>query len=81
VNCKNVPGFIVGFVGVTVIVLSVAAVTSRVVDPLTPLNAAPIVVDPIALVVAKPPLAMVATVAVDELHVAVVVRSFIDPSL
>lgn len=80
VNCRYVPGFIVGLAGVTVMDVRVAAETCRVVAPLTLPEAAVIVVDPCALVVARPLLAITATVVDDEVQVAVLVRSIMDPS-
>ena len=81
VNCSNVPGAIVEFAGVTAIEASVAAVTCNVVAPLILPDAAVIVVLPAVLLLAKPALEMVATPTVDELQVAVLVKSFVEPSV
>lgn len=80
-NCWVVPCTIVALAGVTTSETRVAAVTVRVVDPLTPLEAAVIVVVPIALLVASPVVLMVATVVCEELQVTEVVRSCVLPSV
>jgi hypothetical protein len=54
VNCWVVPNAIDGVAGVTAIDTSVAAVTTRVVLPLTAAEVAVMVVDPTPTVVAKP---------------------------
>jgi hypothetical protein len=71
----------VGVAGVTAMETSVAAVTVSVVAPLTPPEAAVIADVPAVFVVARPPLEMVATPAVPEVQVAVVVRSLVELSL
>src|SRR5690349_10780494 len=55
----------------------VAAVTVRVVDPLTVPERAPTVVVPTLVPVASPPLEMVATPGDEELHVTVLVRFWV----
>ena len=81
------PMLIEGAVGVTVIDVKVGelAVTVRVVDPLIVPLVAVMVLVPDAMEVAKPfepvTLLIVATAALLELHVAVVVRSLVLPSL
>jgi hypothetical protein len=57
------------------------AVTVNVVFPDTPPDVAVIVVVPVVTPVASPPAAIVATLAVEEAHVAEEVRSFVLPSL
>jgi hypothetical protein len=61
--------------------LSIAGVTVKVVEPVTPLDVALIVVEPPAVAVARPALLIVATAVVEELHVAVLVRFRVEPSL
>ena len=67
--------------GVTEIEVSIGAVTVSVADPLIVPVAALMVVVPFANVAAKPVLLIVATVVVDDVHVALLVRFFVDPSL
>ncbi len=67
--------------GVTAIETSMAGPTVRVVEPLTEPDVAVIVVLPCATLVASPELLMVATAAVDELHVTVFVRFCVLPSV
>ena len=80
-NCCVVPSAITGFVGVTVIETSTAAVTVRVVAPCIPVtpSVAVIVADPTATLVARPLLpAALLTVAMpvfDELQVTELVRA------
>jgi hypothetical protein len=78
-NCWFVPFAMLGLVGVTAMDTSVAGVTVRVVDPDVLPDVAVIVVEPAATEVADPleptALLMVATPVLDELQVAVVVRS------
>jgi hypothetical protein len=80
-NCCVPPVPIEGLPGVTAIDCNVAADTINVVDPLTAPEVALIVEVPIPMPVAKPDAEIVATVAVAELHVAVLVRFFVVPSL
>jgi hypothetical protein len=68
------PLVIEGFVGVTAIDWSVAAVTVSVVEPFTVPDVALIVEVPTPAPVARPDAVIVATVVVPELHVAVAVR-------
>jgi len=81
VNCWVVPDVIEGFAGVTAIDTRVAAVTVRVVDPLTVPELAPIVVVPTVAPVARPPLEIVATAGDEELQVTVLVRFCVLPSV
>lgn len=55
-------------------------VTTRVVEPLTPLSVAVIVVVPVATAVARPVLLIVATLGAEELHVAEEETSLLVPS-
>ena len=59
----------------------VAAVTVRVVDPLIVPELAPMVVVPTLLPVARPPVESVATAGDEELHVTVLVRFCVLPSV
>src|SRR5207237_1410599 len=68
VNCWVTPTKIEGLAGVTVIVVSDAPVTVRVVEPVIEPEAALMVVVPIAMLAAKPILLMVATPPVEELQ-------------
>jgi len=81
VNCWFAPDEIEGFAGVTAIETRVAAVTFRVVDPLTVPEPAATVVVPTLLPVARPPLDIVATPVEDELQVTVLVRFCVLPSV
>ena len=69
------------FAGVTAIETRLGAVTVSVAVPVTPEEAAPIVVDPCAFEVASPPLATVATFELELDQVAVLVRSWVLESL
>ena len=86
-NCWFEPSAMLGFVGPTEMVESVAAVTVSVVDPLIVDcgSVAVIVVVPCATEVARPSLPdefeMVAVLVVDEVHVTDVVRSCVVLSL
>src|ERR1700687_4306651 len=75
VNCCAVPGATDGFAGVNAIETS-AGFTVRLVDPVTLPIFALIVVVPAAAAVTIPPAATVAA-PLDELHAAVLVRSFV----
>ena len=79
-NCTVVPLAIDGVAGVTVMVLSVAAVTVRRVEPLTPLRVAEIVEVPTLSAETIPVAAMVAVTEVSEFQVAVLVKSWVLPS-
>jgi hypothetical protein len=81
VNCWFMPVVIEGFVGVTAMDTSAAAVTVRMVDPLTVPELAAMVVVPTPFPVARPPLEMVATPVDEELQVTVLVRFWVLPSL
>ena len=80
-NCWFVPNAIEGFAGVTAMETRAAAVTVRVVDPLTGPELAATVVVPTPVPVARPPLAMLATPCDEELQVTVLVRFCVLPSL
>ena len=80
VNCRLVPFAILGLVGVTAIDVSVAAVTVRVVVPLTAPRVAVIVVEPSATAVALPlsaALEMVAVAVDDEVQVTAAVKGWV----
>ncbi len=81
VNCCVVPSGIEGMAGVIAIDTSAAGVTVSDVDPVTEPEAAEIVVEPIATLVALPPAEIVATPVFEELHVEVEVRSCVLPSV
>jgi hypothetical protein len=81
VNCCVAPLLIDGFAGVTAIDCSVAAVTVRTVEPLIPPDVALIVEVPTPAPVARPAALIVAVVVVPELHVTVLVRFCVVPSL
>jgi hypothetical protein len=81
VNCWFVPDVIEGFAGVTAMDTRVAAVTLRVVDPLTVPELAATVVVPTPFPVARPPLEIVATPGDEELQVTVLVRFCVLPSV
>ena len=80
VNCSVLPLAIEGFAGVTAIDTSVAAVTVRVVEPVMPTETALMVLVPVPTPVANPPAAIVATVVVTELQVAVLVKFCVELS-
>jgi len=75
------PSAIDAFAGDTASDTSAAAVTVRVVLPLTPDTVAVIVADPGALPVAIPVLETVAVLVFDELQLAELVRFWLLPSL
>ena len=79
--CCVPPLMIEVFAGVTAIVANVAAVTVNPVDPLMDPDVAVIVLLPVATPVARPPLVIVATPVFVELHVTVLVRFCVLPSL
>jgi hypothetical protein len=81
VNCCVAPLAIEGFVGVTAIDCSVAAVTVRTVEPLMDDDVAVIVEVPTPAPVARPAALIIAVVVVPELHVTVLVRFCVVPSL
>ena len=81
VNCCVPPFGTEGFAGVTAIDTSVAAVTVSVVLPEMLPEVARMVVDPVPRAVAKPAVLIVATVPAEELHVEVLVRFCVVPSL
>ena len=80
--CCVVPNGTEDSAGVTVMAVSVRLVTVKLAVALCPpLIAAVIVVWPMATPVANPVLPIFATEFLEEVHVAVAVRSFVDPSL
>ena len=81
VNCCVAPLAIDGFAGVTAIDCSVAAVTVSKVEPLIAPDVALIVEFPTPAPVARPAALIVAVVVVPELHVTVLVRFWVVPSL
>ena len=80
-NCCPVPSGIVAAVGVTASDTIVAAPTVNGVDALAVPCVAVIVAVPVPALVAKPLALITATVADDELHCAVPVRSCVLPSV
>jgi hypothetical protein len=81
VNCCFVPTGTEGLAGVTVIETSAGGATVRTAEPVTEPEVALIVAVPFEALLAKPWLLMVATAMREELHVAVVVRSSVLPSV
>ena len=81
VNCWFAPHEIEGFAGVTAIDTRVAAVTVRVVDPVTVPELAPTVVVPTLVPVARPLPEILATPCDEELQVTVLVRFCVLPSV
>jgi hypothetical protein len=81
VNCCVAPLVIEGFAGVTAIDCNVAAVTVSPVEPAMDEDVAVIVDDPTPAPVAKPAAVIVAVAVFDEVHVAVLVRFWVVPSL
>jgi hypothetical protein len=67
--------------GVTVMDVSVAAVTVRLAIPETPLSVAVIVVEPLATPVASPELAIVAAAVLEEIQDTEFVRDCVEPSV
>ncbi len=84
VNCCDAPRVMLAGAGVTVIIVKVALVTVRVVDPTTPANVAVMVEVPGATPMTMPELPMatltVATDGADEVHVTELVRFCVLPS-
>ena len=74
-NCCESPMATEGFGGVTAIETRAAAVTVKVVDPLSPPEVAMMLDVPVAFVVASPPVVIAATEGWEDAHVAVLVRS------
>lgn len=70
-----------GLAGPTVIDVNEAAVILTFVDPVTAPDVAEIVAGPVATAVANPAVETVANEGAEEAHVAVLVRSFVLPSL
>jgi len=69
-----------GFAGLMVIDSKIALVTVRVPTPVAPDKVALILVEPIALLLAKPEPEIVATRALDEAQTTELVMSLLDPS-
>ncbi len=80
VNCTDIPSGTEELAGVMAIEFSAGALTVRSVDPLTDPEVAVIVVDPCDALEAKPEMLMGATVAGEEVQVAVAVKSAVVPS-
>jgi hypothetical protein len=80
-NCRVVPKAKDGLAGVTAIETSTAWLTVSVAVPVIDPELAVIVDVPTPAPVARPPAAIVATVVKDELHVALLVRFWVLPSL
>ena len=81
VNCWVVPAAIEGVAGLTAMLTRVAALTVRVVLPLTSPSVAPMLLVPTASPVARPPALMVATAGVAEAQPTEPVRSAVVASL
>jgi hypothetical protein len=81
VNCCVAPLVIEGFAGVTSIDCSVAAVTVNTVEPLIAPDVALIVEVPTPAPLARPDALIVAVAVVPEVHVTVLVRFWVVPSL
>ena len=83
-NCRVVPLAVDGFAGVTAIDDKVAAVTVRIVDPVTPPRVAEMVEVPTPTALERPwlPAAfeIVAAGVLDDAHVTVVVRFCVEAS-
>ena len=80
VNGSVVPSTMLGLAGVTAIEVTTAAVTVSVVVPLTLPAVAVMVDEPVASVEASP-VVIVATARLDEVQVAELVRSCVEPSV
>lgn len=80
-NCCFVPSAMDAFAGVTAMDTMVAGVTVRLLDPLIEPELALMVAVPTAVAVTSPVADTVAVVVDEELHVAVLVRSCVLPSL
>jgi len=80
-NCCVVPSAIETFAGVTANETRTAGVTLIVVDPLMLPRAALIVLLPVAMLVAKPPTLIVATLFAEEVQATEFVRFCVLPSL
>ena len=81
VNASVVPNAKEEFAGFTAIDINAAGFTVIAVDPEIIPEAAVIVAVPAPALVARPPAAMVATAVWEDVHVAVLVRSCVLPSL
>ena len=81
VNCCVLPTKSDAVAGVTAIDTTAGAATVRVVEPLKPPELAEMVVVPWAKLVARPPALTVATADAEELHVALLVKFFVVPSV
>lgn len=69
-NCWVVPEATAGLAGVTAMETNAGGLTVSVVDPLTPPEAAVIVVAPVATVVTNPAVLTMATLVADEVQFA-----------
>jgi hypothetical protein len=81
VYCVLLPTATQTVAGVTEIEVSAAGVTVSSVEPLIEFTLAPIVVDPVTDPIARPVALTGATVGLEELHDALAVKSFDEPSL
>ena len=91
VNCHGKPRGTLGFAGVTVIDVSAGAsavsvvlpttIGGSVVVPTTLADVAEMMVVPVATVVARPAVLMVATVGAEDAQVTVAVRFWVEPSV
>jgi len=81
VNCWVAPTTMEGPTGITAIETSTGAATESVVDPMTELDIAEIVVVPAVKAFARPPLDTPAISGDDDVHVDADVTSFVLPSL
>jgi len=81
VNCCVVPSAMDGVAGLTEMEMRCAGTTVKVIASVNEPTVAVIVVEPAAMVVAKPELLMVATVVEDEFQVTPLARSALEPSL
>jgi hypothetical protein len=81
VNCCVLPRLIEGFAGVTAMDASTGCVTVSVAVPVILLIVAPMVELPAITLVAKPPPVIVATLEGNELHITILVKFCMLPSL
>jgi hypothetical protein len=80
-NCSVVPAAMDWTAGLTEIDVKCAGTTVKVVLSVSPATVAVMVVDPAAMVAARPELSTVATEVEDEVHVTPLARSELEPSL
>lgn len=81
VNCWLFPAAMDGLAGVTVMDVKEAALMFTVVDPVIDPEVAESVTDPTAAAATEPVAETVANAGAEEVHIAVLVRSFVLPSL